>query len=67
MATHVVELVIQRFYRVYVDDKDDSMTNEQAVEKAKQMAVESEDNLSEDLDLDIEPEDITHAFWEYDI
>ena len=55
MIHHAVGLVIKRFYTVYVADGD--MTQEQIVAKAKKMALDSPDNLVEDVELDIEEED----------
>lgn len=67
MATHLVELAIRRFYRVYVEDDSDSMTESQLLRKAKEMALESEDNLDLDTEIDIEEHDILDGYYEYDI
>lgn len=65
--THAVELIIKRFYRVYVEDEDDSMTEAQIIDAAKRQAVESEDNLSLSEEMEIEPDDIVAAEYQYDI
>jgi len=68
MATHVVELWISRPYKVYVEDPDNSMTDAQAEEKAKQMALEDEANItSQDEDRGIEEQDIVQAVCQYDL
>ena len=68
MATHVVELWISRPYKVYVEDPENSMTDEQAEQKAKQMALEDENNISPlDEDLGIEEQDIVQAIYQYDL
>lgn len=65
---HVVELAVKRFYKVYVPDADGSMTEDQIVEAAKRMALEDQNNLTEDIELsDIEPDDILGADYEYDV
>ena len=65
--THVVELVIKRFYRVYVEDVDNSMTEAQIIENAKRQAVEDELNLTPSDGMDIEPDDIVAAEYQDDI
>ncbi len=67
MATHVVELWIKRLYKVYVEDPDNSMTNEQAEAKAKEMALEDDDNLSIVDDFEMEEQDIVYADYQYDL
>lgn len=67
MATHVIELAIRRYYRVYVDDETNSMTNDQLVEKAKEMAIDSDDNMELDMEMDVEESDIEEAFYEYEL
>lgn len=65
--THSVELVIKRFYRVYVEDENNSMTEAEIIEAAKRQAVEDENNLTLSEDMEIEPEDIVDADYQYDI
>lgn len=65
--THIVELVIKRFYRVYVEDEDNSMTEAQIIENAKRQAVEDENNLTPSDGMDIEPDDIVAAEYQDDI
>lgn len=65
---HAVELAIKRFFKVYVPDEDGTMTEEQIIETAKRMALEDQNNITEDLEIsDIEPDDILGADWEYDL
>lgn len=66
MTTRVVELAIRRFYRVYIEDDTDSMTVKETIDKAKEMALDSEDNLSLDEEIDIEEHDILDGYYEYD-
>ena len=64
--THVVELEIRRFYRVYVEDENDSLTGSEITDKAKEEALEHQDTvLTEDPDLEIDPQDILNASYEY--
>lgn len=67
MATHVAELWIKRLYKVYVEDPDNSMTNEQAEAKAKEMALEDDNNLSIVDDFEMEEQDIVYADYQYDL
>ena len=67
MATHVVELWIKRLYKVYVEDPANSMTNEQAEAKAKEMALEDDNNLSIVDDFEMEEQDIVYADYQYDL
>ena len=64
--THVVELEIRRFYRVYVEDGNDAMNNYDIVAKAKEEVLEHQDAvLTEDPDLEIDMQDILNANYEY--
>lgn len=64
--THVVELEIRRFYRVYVEDENDSLIGSEITDKAKEEVLEHQDAvLTEDPDLEIEPQDILNASYEY--
>lgn len=64
--THVVELEIRRFYRVYIEDENDSLTGSEIADKAKEEVLEHQDAvLTEDPDLEIEPQDILNASYEY--
>lgn len=63
--THVATLEIRRFYRVYIEDETDSMTDDEIVAKAKEEVLEHQDAvLTEDPDLEIEPQDILNANYE---
>ena len=35
MTTHVIEVEIRRFYKVYVDDENDTMTEAEAKQQAR--------------------------------
>lgn len=64
--THVVELEIRRFYRVYVEDENDAMNDCDIVVKAKEEVLEHQDAvLTENPDLEIELQDILNANYEY--
>lgn len=64
--THVVALEIRRFYRVYIEDETDSMTDDEIAAKAKEEVLEHQDAvLTEDPDLEIELHDILNASYEY--
>ena len=64
--THVIELEIRRFYRVYVEDENDSLTGSEITDKAKEEVLEHQDAvLTEDPDLEIELHDILNASYEY--
>lgn len=64
---HVVELEIRRFYKVYVEDDMNEMTDEEAVQHAKEMAVDDFELLDEDEELDVEEQDIVSAHKVYEI
>lgn len=61
----VVSTVVERFYKVYVEDENDDMTDTQILAKAKEMILENEMDL--DDELDIEPDDIRHMEYLYDL
>ena len=64
--THVVTVEIRRFYRVYVEDANDGMNDYDITDKAKEEVLEHQDAvLTDDLDLEIEPQDILHVEYEY--
>ena len=64
--THVVTVEIRRFYRVYVEDENNSLTGSEITDKAKEEVLEHQDAvLTDDLDLEIEPQDILHVDYEY--
>lgn len=64
---HVVELEIRRFYKVYVEDATNEMTNAEAVQRARKMATEDFDRLDEDEALYVEAQDIVSANKIYEI
>lgn len=61
----VVSAVVERFYKVYVEDENDDMTDTQILAKAKEMILENEMDL--DDELDIESDDIRHMEYLYDL
>ena len=64
--THVVTVEIRRFYRVYVEDENNSLTGSEITDKAKEEVLEHQDAvLTDDLDLEIEPQEILHVEYEY--
>lgn len=63
----VVEAVIKRFYKVYVDDENEDMTNEQILAKAKEMILEDENNFEVDPELEVEEQDILYVSCQYDL
>lgn len=52
MTTHVIEAVIRRFYKVYVEDENDTMTEAEAKQRArKQIEEDGEAAITEDIEL----------------
>ena len=56
-----LELEIRRFYKAYVEDKTNEMTDAEAVQRARKMATEDFDRLDEDEALYVEAQDIVSA------
>ena len=56
-----LELEIRRFYKAYVEDKTNEMTDAEAVQRARKMATEDFDHLDEDEALYVEEQDIVSA------
>ena len=70
MTTHVIEVEVRRFYKVYVDDENDTMTEVEAKQQArKQLEENGMDALSPDLDLenDFEMNDVLNLGYGYPI
>lgn len=70
MTTHVIEAVIRRFYKVYVEDENDTMTEAEAKQRAmKQLEENGMDALSPDLELenDFEMDDVLDLSYDYPI
>lgn len=63
----VVEAQIARFYKVFVEDENNNMTDEQILEKAKAMILEDEANFELEEELDVEDQDIIHLSYLYDL
>ena len=64
---HVVELEIRRFYKAYVEDETNEMSDAEAVQRAREMAVDDFELLDEDEELDVEEQDIVGAHKAYEI
>lgn len=62
-----LELEIRRFYKAYVEDKTNEMTDAEAVQRARKMATEDFDRLDEDEALYVEAQDIVSANKIYEI
>ena len=60
MTTHVIEVEVRRFYKVYVDNENYTMTEAEAEQQARQQIEEDgEDTVAEDIELnEVEPQDI---------
>ena len=64
--THAVNVAIIRYYKVYVEDEECSMTDVEVEQKAREMILEEQDNaLCEDEELEIEPDDIVSMQYGY--
>lgn len=64
---HVVEAQIARFYKVFVEDENNDMIDEQILKKAKAMILEDENNFELEEELDVEDQDIIHLSYLYDL
>lgn len=64
---HVVEVEIKRFYKAYVVDEANEMTDAEAIQHAREMATENFDCLNEDEELEVEEQDILSAHKVYEI
>lgn len=64
--THAINAAIIRYYRVYVEDEECSMTDAEVEQKAREMILEEQDNvLCEDEELEIELDDIISMQYGY--
>lgn len=64
--THAVNVAIVRYYRVYVEDEECSMTDVEVEQKAREMILDEQDDaLCEDEELEIEPDDIVSMQYGY--
>ena len=64
---NVVEVEIKRFYKAYVVDESNEMTDAAAIQCAREMATENFDCLNEDEELEVEEQDILSAHKVYEI
>ena len=62
-----LELEIRRFYKAYVEDEANEMTDAEAIQRAREMATENFDCLNEDEELEVEEQDILSAHKVYEI
>ena len=69
MTTHVIEVEVRRFYKVYVEDENDTLTETEAKQQAmKQIEEDGEAALTEDIELnEVEPQDILALRYDYPI
>lgn len=64
--THAVNVAIIRYYKVYVEDEECSMTDVEVEQKAREMILDEQDDaLCEDEELGIEPDDIVSMQYGY--
>lgn len=69
MTTHVIEVVVRRFYKVYVEDENDVLSEKEAEQMAReQIEADGEAALSEDIELnEVERQDILALHYDYPI
>lgn len=69
MTTHVIEVEVRRFYKVYVDDENDVLSEKEAEQLAReQIETDGEAVLSEDIELnEVEKQDILALYYDYPI
>lgn len=60
---HAVSIVMERYYKVYVEDKDNSMTREQIEAEAKKSILDAAE-LYEVDDFDYQEEDIKSVSYD---
>ena len=67
MTTHVIEVEVRRFYKVYVEDENDALSEKEAEQLArKQIEEDGEAALSEDIELnEVEQQDILALHYDY--
>ena len=64
--THAVNVAIIRYYKVYVEDEECSMTDVEVEQKAREMILDEQDDaLCEEEELEIEPDDIVSMQYGY--
>ena len=64
--THAVNAAIIRYYRVYVEDEECSMTDVEVEQKTREMILDEQDDaLCKDEELEIEPDDIVSMQYGY--
>ena len=60
-------LEIRRLYKAYVEDETNEMTDAEAVQRAREIAVGAFELLNEDEELNVEEQDIVSANKIYEI
>ena len=64
--THAVNVAIIRYYRVYVEDEECSMTDAEVEQKVRETILDEQDDaLCEDEEMEIEPDDIVSMQYGY--
>lgn len=69
MTTHVIEVEVRRFYKVYVEDENDVLSEKEAEQLAReQIEADGEAALSEDIELnEVGQQDILALHYDYPI
>lgn len=69
MTTHVIEVEVRRFYKVYVEDENDVLSEKEAEQMAReQIEADGQAALSEDIELnEVEQQDILALHYDYPI
>ena len=69
MTTHVIEVEVRRFYKVYVDDENGVLSENEAEQMAReQFETDGEAALSEDIELnEVEKQGILALYYDYPI
>jgi len=64
--THVVEVEVKRFYKVYVEDEENVLTDAQVEAAARKMIAEDGINaMDEDEEMEFEVEDVECVRYSY--
>ena len=67
MITHVIEVEVKKYYKVYVEDELNEMSNEQAEAAArKQIEENGEDAMCDDTEMEFEMDDIISVDYAYE-
>lgn len=67
--THAVKVELRRFYKMYIEDENNEMSESEVIQKAKGLIGQSEDVvgelLCEDVELPVEPDDVMAVHYGY--